>query len=88
MSKEPKVKTPNKVVANVKNAVAEVTRITKRLEELVVTLSLFVLVYTGFWVAFEVQLSAEYLRYVLMFASFMVSLLALGLFVKHLRNEK
>lgn len=88
MSKEIKDKKPNKAVASVKNAINEVQRITKRLEELVITLSLFVLVYTGFWVAFEVQLSAEYLRYVLMFSSFMVSLLALGLFVKHLRNEK
>jgi hypothetical protein len=78
---------PNKT-ASIKKSFAEAQRAFIRLEELIVTMSLFVLVYTGFWVAFEVGLSADYLRYILMFASFMVALLALGLFVKHLRNEK
>lgn len=73
MSKEPKVKTPNKVVANVKNAVKEANNLLRNIEQFIEAVCLLILAYAGYWTAFNVSLRNEY-KYVLMFAAILIGM--------------
>lgn len=73
MSKETKEKTPNKVVANVKNAVKEANNLLRNIEQFIEAVCLLILAYAGYWTAFNVSLRNEY-KYVLMFAAILIGM--------------
>lgn len=84
--KEPKVKTPNKVVANVKNAVEEANNFIKNTERFVEAACLLVLAYAGYWTAFNVPLRNEY-KYALLFAAIVVGMRGAIEFFKHINKR-
>ena len=84
--KEPKVKTPNKVVANVKNAVSEANNLLKNIELFIEAVCLLILAYAGYWTAFNVSLRNEY-KYVLMFAAILIGLRGSILLVQRINRK-
>ena len=84
--KEPKVKTPNKVVANVKNAVSEANNLLKNIELFIEAVCLRILAYAGYWTAFNVSLRNEY-KYVLMFAAILIGLRGSILLVQRINRK-
>lgn len=84
MSKENK--TPNKVVASVKNAVNEVNTLLKNIELFVEAVCLLILAYAGYWTAFNVSLRNEY-KYVLMFAAILIGLRGSILLVQRINKK-
>jgi len=84
MSKENK--TPNKVVANVKNAVSEANQLLKNIEQFVEAVCLLILAYAGYWTAFNVPLRNEY-KYVLMFAAILIGLRGSMLLVQRINKR-
>ena len=86
MSKELKDKKPNKVVANVKNAVAEANTLMKNIELFIEAICLLILAYAGYWTAFNVPLRNEY-KYVLMFAAILIGLRGSILLVQRINKR-
>lgn len=84
--KEPKVKTPNKVVASVKNAITEANNFLRSIERFVEAVCLLILSYAGYWTAFNVPLRNEY-KYALMFAAVLVGLRGSIEFLKHINRK-
>ena len=84
MSKENK--TPNKVVAQVKNAIGEANNFLKNTERFIEAACLLVLAYAGYWTAFIVSLRNEY-KYALMFAAIVVGMRGAIEFFKHINKR-
>jgi hypothetical protein len=79
-------KTPNKVIASVKNAVKETNNFLKSIERFVEAVCLLILSYAGYWTAFNVPLRNEY-KYALLFAAIVVGMRGAIEFFKHINKR-